>query len=201
MSRSSDVSNVSRRDFIAGSAATAGYLTAGANPSLEAAAAAAPTTHQVTMTVLAGNTIKYTKDDGSSADPLTVPPGHKVVWRAVTSGPHHHLAVLFTQGTPFSDDSNGSVVYAFHGSDQQEDGVLSTIGNNATIVQKPPAPQYKYSVAIFDKQANTTAVDDPHIIIGTVDLYEEKKQELRMKADVEEALKAEAVLKGRLEGH
>jgi hypothetical protein len=164
MSRNSDVSNVSRREFlaVAGGVAATGYLTIGKDSTLaQAPCPGTVTSHPVTMTPdPAKKTIKYTTPPSNDASTLCVNPQDTVTWAAKTSGRKHQSVIMFSPNTPFVDKTSGEMVYSFYGSESDE-----PIGGNV-IVSPYASGDYKYNVLIFDQMNNKTYPDDPKIIVG-----------------------------------
>ena len=171
MTKTCDFSQVTRRQFIvgAGCIVTDGCLII--NPSIpaisETASPPSGKKHVVTLDTTqntagaATNIITYTDETGAPATSLSVDKNDVVIWKAKTSGSKHHLSVIFSPTTPFTD--NGNPVYAFHGS-QADEG--NGIGKNATIDPNAPATSYKYSVAVWDEATNSSYSDDPTIRVG-----------------------------------
>jgi hypothetical protein len=178
MSRISDDSNVTRREFLvgAGTMVTTGYLVIG-SPSTAAVARSFPPrapdhvmTFDVTQTPIA---CINNPPQSTGADPcvLSVNPKEVVHWRAITSliKHKHRLAVLFIDRTPFVD-KDGDKVWAFHGTDSDE---TNGIGRDASIDPTLQDGDYfEFSVAVWDEEnANKirSYTGDPTIMIGKRD--------------------------------
>ena len=172
MSKHSDVSNVTRRDFLvgAGSLATTGYLVIGGAPSDAATPSAQSGSPDHVMTFDVTQTPIACIIEPSQPEPdlcvLTVNPKEVVCWKAKTAKKKHHLAVLFADRTPFVD-KDGDKVWAFHGTDIDEG---NGIGRYASIDPSLSQGDYfEFSVGIWDENdANKikSYTGDPTIMIG-----------------------------------
>ena len=175
MSKSSNNSNVTRREFLAGAGTmvTTGYLIIG-GPSTAAAARPFPPgppdhimTFDATQSPIA---CILSPPQPTGADPcvLTVKTKEVVHFRAITSAikHKHRLAVLFIDDTPFVD-KDGDKVWAIHGTDSDE---TNGIGKDAHIDPKLQVGDYfEFSVGIWDEHdANKikSYTGDPTILIG-----------------------------------
>ena len=161
MSSNSDVSNVSRRHFlaVAGTMAAASSFAVGkhAESSQTSSALVQPVHYLVTIDVTSGS-IKYSaqnKDDPTQVvsmpnNCLTVNKGDEVKWQAKTTGPHakHRATIRFTTTSPFS-------VPEFKWSENQFGG-----GDTQTV------GDFYYCVGVFDKKIHEIYADDPRIIVG-----------------------------------
>jgi hypothetical protein len=168
MSRTSDASNVTRREFLvgAGSIAATGYLVVGTASNNASARTSPLTTNTYIVTIDVTTTpIAYSTPQLPDASNLSVNAGDIVTWKAKTSGAKHHSAVLFIADTPFID-KHGNPVYAFHGSKSDE---TNGIGKNASIDPKASG-SYEYCVGVWDEEKLSTYTDDPTIIIGKVNV-------------------------------
>jgi plastocyanin len=158
MPRNSNASNVSRRQFlaVASSVAAVSSLAVAKASSLEP-----PSPEDPSVVIdITTSPISYSVA-GHHAYRLNADPGDRVTWTAKTTGPKHHLAILFLKETPLVDASNRPM-YAVHGSeiDEAGSGIGGTIDNDALGT-------YEYYVAVFDNATNLTYTDDPKIIVGT----------------------------------
>src|ERR1700722_1551405 len=161
MSSNSDVSNVSRRHFlaVAGTMAAASSFAVGkhAESSQTSSALVQPVHYLVTIDVTSGS-IKYSaqnKDDPTQVvsmpnNCLTVNKGDEVKWQAKTTGPHakHRATIRFTTTSPFS-------LPEFRWSENQFGG-----GDTRTV------GDFYYCVGVFDKKMHVIYADDPRIIVG-----------------------------------
>lgn len=162
MSRGSDVSNVSRRQFlaVAGTVGAASSVALGEASSFAPAPPPAPVRHPVTIDVTTTNRISYVDGSGHNVYRLTVKAGDGVTWKAKTTGTKHHVTILFLKDTPLID-ANNKPVYAVHGSEGDEAG--SGIGG---MIDPGASGAYEYYVAVFDNDTGLTYTDDPKIIVG-----------------------------------
>lgn len=173
MPKRSDVSNVTRREFLvgAGTVATTGYLVIGAPSSAAVEPSFPPTAPDHVMTFdVSNNSINCIIDSqppGSDCI-LTAKPNEVVNFKAIT-GPKgkRHLAILFIDRTPFVATGTTDEVLAFHGSEADEG---NGIGKGASI--KPNLSEgemFEFSVGVWD-EANGNKIKsftgDPTIIIG-----------------------------------
>lgn len=161
MPRNSNASNVSRRQFlaVASSVAAVSSLAIAKASSLAPPPPDDPSVYPVIIDVTT-NPISYSVA-GHHAYRLNPDRGDRVTWTAKTTGPKHHLAILFLKETPLVD-ANNRLLYAVHGSEIEEagGGIGGTIDNDASGT-------YEYYVAVFDNATNLTYTDDPKIIVGT----------------------------------
>jgi hypothetical protein len=167
MSRYSDASNVSRRQFlaVAGSVVAANSLAVG-----EGSGSAQALSHPLTSgpylvtIVVANNAISYRAQDGLGhsvvANPLTIGgAGETVTWKVDIGGKKYHLAIIFLK-TPLVNSSN-KPVYAVSGteSDEGTNKIGGMIGSKASGT-------YKYFVRVIDDTTDIEYPDDPIIIVG-----------------------------------
>ena len=186
MSTNSDVSNVSRRRFlaVAGSVAATSSFAAGNASGLTQSPPPAPDHYLVTIHVRNGAVSYSAKNVGTGLDvsmpnnELTVKIGDEVKWQADTLGAHpkhrghvHFATGTGTPGTPFARSD-------FRWSENGTDGDYT--------IQKG---DYYYCVAIFDHGVSEVYADDPKIIVGGA---------LIAKTEVEEAERALREVKERI---
>jgi hypothetical protein len=157
MSNNFDVSNVSRRRFlaVAGSVAAASTLAAGSD--VESAAVPATPVHYLVTIDVTKNPILYTAQNSDTMTTvpmpnncLTVNNGDEIKWQAQTTGstPKHRAHIHFTTTTPFA-------VQDFRWSEGGYGG--GTTKNTGT---------HYYCVGVFDKVKQEVYADDPKIIVG-----------------------------------
>jgi hypothetical protein len=163
MSKNSDVSNISRRRFLAaaGTVAAANSLVAGKAVSTERNTAQpvpppSPDSYLVTITVRNGSfSYEYSKNNGPSVQmpnkSLTVNRHDQVEWQASVEGSHrHHGKVRFTGGSPFNNNE-------FKWTENHKGG-----GPITTSI----LDEYYYCVGIHDDDVGDVHPDDPKIIVG-----------------------------------
>jgi plastocyanin len=148
--------HLTRREFVAGagSVVTSGFMIVVDNSIASVHSPRPPATHTVIMDVRSGS-IQYNDKD------LSVSKGDVVHWQAKTRGSKHHLSVIFSPTTPFTDNHNP--VYGFYGS--QDDENHGGIGKNASI-DTNASGTYKYWVLVGDDDNGGIFPDDPKIIVG-----------------------------------
>lgn len=172
MPKRSDVSDLTRREFLvgAGTAVTTGYLVIGGSSSaaVDLSFPPPPTDHEMTFDVTQ-NPIACAIDSQPPTQlcMLTVNKGDKVHFKAITIPKRkRHLAVLFIDKTPFVD-KDGDSVWAFHGSEGDEG---NGIGKDAVIASTvSPREQFEFYVGVWDEDNSNktkTYTRDPTIIIG-----------------------------------
>jgi hypothetical protein len=174
MPKPSDASDITRREFLvgAGTAVTTGYLVIGgpSSAATDPPFPPPPTDHEMTFDVTQ-NPLACGVDSQPATQlcRLTVNKGEKVHFKAITVAKgKRHLAVLFTDKTPFVD-KDGDPVWAFHGSEGDEG---NGIGKDAVITSNPlmkPGDTFEFYVGVWDEDnANKTKTytRDPTIIIG-----------------------------------
>ena len=194
MALNADSSNVNRRRFLVVSgAAAASSLALGSSLGSTQALATAPVDPLVTIDITK-SPISYTVS-GNNAYRLAVKGGDTVNWKATTTGPKHHLAILFVKETPFS--LNKQPVYAFHGSeiDEAGAGIGGSIDANASGT-------YEYYVAVFDSATNLTYTDDPKIMVGSGNLTvdAELKELILLHSELEDvAARSDPTLRKKIE--
>jgi hypothetical protein len=163
MSRGSDSSGTSRRQFLvaAGTLAAASPLAAAKIASWPAEAAPPPP-HGVTISVSDGKLAYKDSVQPGNAASLYVQPNETVYWLGDTSAVprSYHVVIRFEGDTPLLDKA-GNPVNAIH--------AANTTVNTITTVDPNAGGCYKYSVILFD-ETNPSAVavytDDPKIIVG-----------------------------------
>jgi hypothetical protein len=208
MPRNPDVSNVSRRWFLAlaGGAAAANTLATGLDPELTQAAPSPPTTTTYQITVDVSNAVNlktppiyYTPKLPNARSVSGVKANETFSWRVHTkSHPanQYHLAILFKDhSTPFVDATSGnSQVYEFYGTENDEaaggTGINAKIDTNALL-------QYDYYVLVFDHKAKYIYFDDPSIIIGDGLLAAEKNL-IKASRDLEKAASEDAAKREKI---
>jgi hypothetical protein len=188
MPRNSDVSNLSRRWFlaVAGGAAAANAFAARTDSELTQAALAPPPVadYPVKIDVRNADNLnkhpKYSTPKLSNASTVSgVSAGEKFSWRAQTKydpSNQYHLAIIFKNGsTPFVDARTGTVpIPAFYGTENDE--AAGGLGINAKISQSvTDGDEFDYYVVVFDHKLNQIYIDDPVIIIGDEQLVAERK--------------------------
>jgi len=173
MPKRSDLSDVTRREFLvgAGTAVTTGYLFIGGTSSAAADPSfppPPPTDHEMTFDVTQ-DPIACSIDSQPPTQlcMLTMNKGEKVHFKAITIPKRkRHLAVLFTDKTPFVD-KDGDAVWAFHGSEVDEG---NGIGKDAVIAPTVNiGEQFEFYVGVWDEDNSyktKTYTRDPTIIIG-----------------------------------
>jgi hypothetical protein len=195
MSRNKDVSNISRRRFlaVAGSVAATSSLAVGKDSSLtQPVPAPPPPVHYLVTIHVKNDKICYTAknmdthlDVPMPNNDLTVYKGDEVKWEADTPGPNaRHRGHVYFKTSPFAG-------HDFRWSENRSDG-----GKTLT------AGTYYYCVAIFDKVKQEAYADDPKIIVGgaanateEVEKAETELSEVREKIESIESMLKEAIEK------
>jgi len=174
MSKSSDVSNVTRRGFLAGAGtvATTGYLLIGGPSSATVEPSFPPTApnHVMTFDVTSNSivcNIGSPQPPGSDPCTLTVKPKDVVHFKAITvPKSKRHLAVLFIDRTPFVD-TGGDKVWAFHGSEGDEGNGIGRLASIDPALSEGDV--FEFSVGVWDEASGNkpkSYTGDPTIIIG-----------------------------------
>ncbi len=188
MSRNRDVSNLSRRRFIAvaGSVAATSSFAVGRDSSLtQPVPAPPPPVHYLVTIHVVNDKISYTaqnRDTGGGVpmphNDLTVNKGDEVKWEADTLGPNpKHRGHVHFKSSPFAGQD-------FRWSENGSDG-----GNTLSV------GKYYYCVAIFDKVKQEVYADDPKIIVGGTAAEEVEKARTELSEVKEEIESIESMLK------
>jgi hypothetical protein len=193
MSKKSDESNVSRRQFLAaaGTVATAGSFAVGTNSDLAQASPnpSTPGPYRVTVVVDSNGNITYTATDGADkpvlADELETVPGDLVRWKAHIASNKYRLTIMMFFKTPLEDGASFPL-YVVSGT--EADGAADKIGAK---IGAGASGRYKYFVRVVDHGSGKPYLDDPTIIVGrdfsAREIVEQAKGEL---ADVRQTIKS-----------
>lgn len=183
MFRHSEVSNVSRRRFlaVAGGVAAANSFAKGEALGSPVPPPPPPTTNLVTIDITTNPlSYSYTIMNGGGtahkANRLKVNGLDTVKWNvktSVTTGYKYHVTILCVRETPLAD-TNNNPVFAIQGSEVEADAgkVMAKIDTDATGT-------YEYYVAVTDDKTGKTYTDDPKIIVGGSGTFEQKKELIR----------------------
>jgi hypothetical protein len=169
MSRNSDVSNVSRRQFLAAAgtvAAASSFAVGKDSDSAQTTPPLPPADYVVTIDVTT-KPISYSARDGQgnvvnmSNNGLMVNPNDSVTWKVHSRRKKYSLTIGFfnTTTTPLMDASNNPL-YSVSGTEADEG--TKKIGG---MIEPNATGTYKYSVRGKD-DAGTPFPDDPTIIVG-----------------------------------
>jgi hypothetical protein len=217
MPKNSDVSIVSRRNFLAaaGSAVAASSFALGKDGgAFKNATPAPPVNYLVTIDVTGGSisysavikdTVPPTPVSLSNNRDLSVESKDTVEWQTKTNKtannpvPVHRLTILFLPNeTPFIDGS-GNPIYVFEGSqdDEAKHKIMGTIGPNSSS----QCEDYECYVAVIDDaKGGKTYTDDPKIIVGNAIMDTTKGRLINeAQSDLEEAARLNAALRKRIE--
>lgn len=215
MSGESEVSNVSRRQFltVAGSAAVASSFAVGKNgSSAQTSPPPPPPVHYLVTIDVTSGSISYSAQNKATLanvpmhhKDLPVNPGDSVTWQAKTKPtatdptPIHRVTILFLPNeTPFGD-GNGNPLYAFEGAqvDEASNGIGGTIGPNHS--SSPVAYEY-YVAVIDDAKGGLTYTDDPRIIVGNAIMVTTKgKLIIEAEGELKEAARLNFALREKIE--
>jgi hypothetical protein len=179
MSRNSDVSNVSRRRFlaVAGGMAAANSFVTGEALSSAVPPPPPPTTYLVTVDIRT-NPISYTYTTTSGggvhkANRLKVNEDDIVKWKVttpLTTLYKYHMTIFCVRDTPLAD-TNGNPVFAIHGSEVDADA-----GRVKAKIDSDTSGSYEYYVAVTDDATGKTYTDDPKIIVGGSGTFEQRDE-------------------------
>jgi hypothetical protein len=173
MSRNTDASNVSRREFLtaAGTVAAVTSLPVEKTSSLvPAPVPPAPAVPADYIVKVDAKTKPFSYVDGAGKPAyhlnVSVAAGSRVAWQATS--PHsnkHCVAILFPKETPLVDTTTGRPLYAVLWSEIEESS-----GPTYYSVDPDASGHYEYTVVVFDRESGATQSDDPKMIVGSGNL-------------------------------
>jgi hypothetical protein len=183
MSRNSDTTNVSRREFLAAAGTIAATNSFAVRKITNPDPNSPPPPASYVVTIDATTTpISYRFPDSTgvahNANRMKVNASDKVAWIAKTPSPNHHAVTLFfLKETPLVDaTANNKPIYALYWTESQE----SPSGIGGTI-DPDGSGTYECYVAVVDTKTNQIYIDDPKMIVGSgnFELMVELSQEVK----------------------